>query len=212
MEELYNDTNLSNVISDLMQDLIHAKLILPLFAGIGILAGLIMLIAPTDVGQVSRRLGNWYSDTALARMMETPYFFERFFYRHHRIFGLLITLGAFWSLSYLVRILEQRQVLMGLFKGMPEVLASILLDSSFVLLILGTSFSVAVGIIVFIRPSILKSLEDRANQWVQSRKWLESFVARGSPTAKLAPRLLGAFLLLFSLFALAQWFLYGLVE
>jgi len=195
-----------------VQDLVYSKLLLPFFTGIGMLTGLIMLIAPADVGQASRRLGNWYSGSAMARLMETPYFIERLFYRHHRVFGMLVSVAALWSLSYLVRMLEHRPELLSLFKGIPGPLAAILLDTGIVFLILGTSFAAAVGVVVFIRPSILKGLEGKANQWVQSRKWLESFVDQGHPTANAAPRLLGVFILLFSLFGFIQWFLYGYIK
>jgi len=185
------------------------EIAIPALCGIGAILGLLMIFSPVEVSRTGQQMGEWYRHTALMRLLDTPRSVERIFYRHHRLYGILIIVGSLWSLISLLRMAGQRQKLMGLVDFMHSAVAEIAIDTTFVVLVLGSSFAFAVGLVVLLRPSLLKRIELTANRWVDHL----GDRASGSPdtqSTSLAPRVLGGLILLFSLFVLVQWLLFRL--
>ncbi|MDP1527200.1 MAG: hypothetical protein Q8M20_15445 [Rhodocyclaceae bacterium] len=88
---------------------------------------------------------------------------DRFVYRHHRLFGALILLGASIFLALLAT--HHTAIFKAdpwLLKGLP--LAVVLLQAAAWLFAV---FSMLIGLFVLVRPSALKPLEAKANHWVE---------------------------------------------
>lgn len=89
---------------------------------------------------------------------------ERWFYRHHRVFGAIITATAAFCAWQLLALIPTSGQGMGWAWLLPTVLAA-------------QSFNAGIGIVVMVRPSALKSFEASANRWHSPR-----FGGNGSPS------------------------------
>lgn len=95
----------------------------------------------------------------LWEVLERPWGVERFIYRRHRLFGGAIVVGVLVFLAVL-GVAPTRLFNTVLLGGSGGKLA--------VLLVWTLAIAVLViGIIVLLRPSALKSVEGRANRWIQ---------------------------------------------
>lgn len=112
---------------------------------ISVIAGLGLLVAPA-------RLRRAYRESPLARFDRTVNM-ERFLYRHHRPFGLLVAAGAGFSALTLVSLAELWSALQAPIGLM-------------VLLVAANAVALLLGLVIFFRPSLLKRPETIANQWL----------------------------------------------
>lgn len=132
---------------------------------LALLVGVLLLAHPRALFALNARLSRWVDTRALFGALDQPHSVERFFYRHHRIVGALIALGAAyvlwrWVFAYdrsdLQALLGQRWVTQGL-DWIPVALEAALVALHGAIL--------AIGLVIFFRPSLLKGLERTANQW-----------------------------------------------
>lgn len=96
-------------------------------------------------------------------LFEHSWRIERFFYRHHRLAGGLIVIFSLIFLL-LLAIYSGQQVTFTGFWGTPRgfmILRVVSIAAWFC-----SSFALLVGTVVLLRPSLLKPLETRANQWI----------------------------------------------
>lgn len=129
------------------------------------LVGLITLIAPSLVLRAGGVLNRWISTEQVFRDLDAPRPTERFFYRHHRIFGILLMLGAIfvaYSFGFALDIsrLEGKFMLFG-----SRNIADWLLESLVMLNLVFAALALLLGLTVFFRPSVLKDIEARTNRW-----------------------------------------------
>jgi hypothetical protein len=150
----------------------------------GLVAGLGLVIAP------ARALDMLGRDRST---LEVAWFWERFFYRHHRVFGLAIGLAAAYTLTILALIDgTAASRALGLGGGALVISAQIVRA----LLLIGSFLALPFAAIVFLRPSLLKPLERRANTPVA----VGGMIAVRSVAR---PRLLGALVVAAALYVLA---------
>lgn len=132
---------------------------------LALLVGLLLLARPQWLFALNASLSRWVDTRALFGILDRPRHVERLFYRHHRIVGSLIVLGAAyvlwrWAFAYdrsdLQAVLGQRWLNAGL-DWLPAALEAALVALHGAIL--------AVGLIILFRPSLLKGLERTANQW-----------------------------------------------
>lgn len=115
--------------------------------GIGFLLATIR--QPDIPDKLNSRLLNRHLD-----MVDRPRRIERFIYRHHRLFGSAIVVGA---LTVMGVVWLFRKVWLGGSGGsVTALLVRALIVAVFV-----------IGIIVLVRPSALKGVEALANRWIQ---------------------------------------------
>ena len=130
--------------------LILTVLVLVLVLAVALLAGSLALLLGRPREDELRGGGL----IAALRVLDRQWQVERLIYRHHRLFGVIVLLtGTFclWQLG--------RADLIALLDGSST--ASALLW----ILLLGQGFNLVVGLVILLRPSLLKPVESLSNRW-----------------------------------------------
>ncbi len=162
------------------------------------LVGLWLLIAPVGFASFSGMINRWVSTRQAAHWLEAPRPIERFFYRRHKVFGVLLIMGAAFALYYLGFHYDAARMLavFALPWTGPGVEAVTSALTGF--LLFGNGMVLLIGVIVLLRPSLLKGVETASNRWVSTREAFDSLDSRSDfPDEVIAhrPRLAGAVLL-----------------
>jgi len=97
-------------------------------------------------------------------------------------------LGAVYIIIYFGFLFDKAYALQYLSSKVPAILLDIPLDVLVLFLLFGAAVALMAGLFVWLRPSLLRGIEEGANQWVSSRRatkvldvphdQLERFVAR----------------------------------
>jgi len=130
------------------------------------LLGLWILVLPASFLRAGQSLGRWVSTEEYFDVIDRPRYQDGLIYRHHRISGSLITLGAFYTLVMLI----VRADIKGSSGLLPVIINPIWSEwfygTLYSLLVGANVLAVVVGIVVFIRPSMLKGIEKTMNMWI----------------------------------------------
>lgn len=128
------------------------------------LLGLWILSVPDNFLKVAQMMSKWISTDQYFDYMDRPRYQERFIYKHHHVAGVLIVLGAMYTLVMLSGDVD--------IKKLPVIINSFwsswIYNSFYYLLIGANLLAVAAGIVVFIRPSLLKGVEGSLNKWIST--------------------------------------------
>lgn len=135
--------------------------------------GLFMLIMPSRVASLNRRVNKWISTDRFFADLDQPRYKESHFYKWHRFWGVIILLGS----AYVFYMLYFRMDVEAIAKLMPVVAnfdANVWIYQSLVIiLLLMNTVILVLSIIIIIRPSLLKQAESFFNNWIQTGKPLE---------------------------------------
>lgn len=160
--------------------------------------GLFLIIAPNRVMTWGNSANRWISTNAFFNTLDVPHNYERFYYKQHRILGCIITVLSAISIYMLVFYAGMESTANGFEKMADSVFGKWLLQSSYYILTVFCVLTLIAGIIIFIRPSLLKSMEAWGNRWVDTQAPLKKFdEVHEIPTDILPgkPRLFGSFVL-----------------
>lgn len=175
---------------------------------LSVLVGLLMVLRPSRLFSLNERWSRWVDTSRQFSALDRPRSLERLFYRYHRISGALITLGSsyvLWQWTFAYR----RDGVFGMLGSrwaQPElnwaVTAGEWITVGLHILIL------TIGLIILLRPSLLRSLEVEGNRWHEARipGALDQPYISVERLLQGHPRLAGVVLLLVS-----TWCLTGLV-
>lgn len=157
-------------------------------AMLGILVGLLLIFRPDLTERINRVANRWISVRHLERLLDRSFSIEHWFYRHHRVLGITIVLGAIYIIIYFGFLFDKTYALQHMSSKAPVKLLDIPLDALVLFALLGAAVALIAGLFVWLRPSLLRGIEESANQWVSSRRatkvldvphdQLERFVAR----------------------------------
>lgn len=174
---------------------VQQGLFFSLCAGLALSAiwGTWLLLAPDRARHFARSADRWVSTDAWFARLNRPVETTRWFYRYHRIAGILITSGAAYALWRWYTAYEREAVtgLLGeriLAAGLDWLVPAV----EWIFLAFNAGILVS-GLVVLLRPSLLKTPERWANQWVE----VQTHRALDRPFDPLAdavsnhPRLLG---------------------
>jgi hypothetical protein len=125
--------------------------------------GLCMMLAPGWILRLGQRLNQWISTDAFFSRLDTPKYGERFFYRHHILFGGFIILGGAYIFYRFMFAFNAASYSLPVFASTS---ANQWLTGSLVFMnILFSILMVIFGIVVILRPSLLKHFEAVLNRW-----------------------------------------------
>lgn len=167
--------------------------------------GIWMLIKPASFLRANAYLSKWISTRQAARPLTVPHKSESFVYRHHRLFGGAIIIGALYVLYFLTFQYDQRAILAA--AGYRAPAAAWVAQTFAITLALGCVFGLIVAVYLFIRPSALKDFEVWANRWITARRATKVFdVMRAGPDRWVTryPRLFAWALVAISLYILVR--------
>jgi uncharacterized membrane protein YidH (DUF202 family) len=140
-------------------------------AAAGIAVSLMLIFKPHWVARVNRVTNRWVSMRRISYAVDRSVSVERWFYRHHRLLGLFIILGAGYLLVYFGWRFDQNAALQTFGSYLPnKQLMGALLQALVYFLLIGGAVALCVGLIVLLRPSLLKGVEAESNKWVSSRR------------------------------------------
>lgn len=156
--------------------------------------GLWLLVAPQAARRFAAGADQWVPTAAWFNRLNRPLETSRWFYRHHRVAGLLIGTGAAYALwrwfsAYKpgvgVALLDRRWVSAGMDWVVPAFEWIFLLFNGAILVF---------AVIVIVRPSLLKTPERIANKWIEvpTERTLDRPYDPLSALVAERPRLIGA--------------------
>lgn len=167
--------------------------------------GVWLLVHPGSLLRADRSTGKWISTRRALRFLELPHRWERFFYRHHHVFGAIIFLGSGYCLwAYLFR--YDPAGMQCMIAGTPAADAmGWLLPAVEVIYVVLTVLTLVAGAIFYLRPSLLKGFEAAANTWVSTRRMGRGLERESHAVERFVggmPRLVGLLVLGLSLYSI----------
>lgn len=160
--------------------------------------GLALVIAPRIAILASGALNRRFSGRRAMRPLEIPRPTERAFYRHHRLLGaaLVLAVAAFFLLYFLN--FPRDSVLAALAREYGRGPADAFLQAAEWFFLLANGLIGVLGMLVLIRPSVLKPVEAWANRWISTRRALKGLEQEHDPLDRFTlrhPRLTGVLVL-----------------
>lgn len=151
--------------------LLQSLLILLAVAAIlGILAGVGMLLKHEQVLRLNQYFSRWTSTDNMGEQLDRPRWSERFLYKHHRLVGTIMFLGAMIVLYTFLISYNARRISAFISRDYWW-----LLDAFMGMLLIGSVLSAIIGFIMLSKPSLLRELENSANHWVSTDRILKWF-------------------------------------
>lgn len=136
----------------------------------GISLGLLLIFKPEQFEGVNHVASRWISLRRFSLVLDRTVRVEHFFYRHHRVLGIGITLAASYIFIYFGMLFDKAQAMLHLKGTLQPLMLDISLDILVLSLLIGGSVVLLVGVFLWMRPSLLRGLEEDVNQWVSSRQ------------------------------------------
>ena len=148
-------------------------------------------------------MNRWISTDAFFQKLDKPHYQERMFYRWHHLFGVAIVLASIYIIYMFVYRIDINTVarILPLFheqeinRWLVEALIYFFIGVSIVIL--------GLGVLIIVRPSMLKRLEVWANYWVGVEKSLDKLNTQYEIPENILPgnvRLFGSIVLLGGLY------------
>lgn len=137
---------------------------------LGVLLSLLLIFKPQFVERISRVANRWVSTRHISRWLDRSISIENWFYRHHRVVGIVVVLGASYIFIYFSVLFDKAYTLQNLKGVFPAKLLEGLLNAMVLGLMVGGAVALIVGLFLWLRPSLLRGTEEGANQWVSSRR------------------------------------------
>src|ERR1039458_7777310 len=137
---------------------------------LGVVLALLLIFKPQFLGRLNRVANRWVSTRHINRWLDRSVRIEHWFYQHHRAAGVVIVLGASYILIYFGILFDKAYTLQRWSGKIPAKLLDGLLDAMVLGLLVGGAAALIVGLFLWLRPSLLRGMEEVANQWVSSRR------------------------------------------
>ncbi len=175
------------------------------FAIVTLAVGLIMLIAPDKVHAAAARLDVFISTEEYFAFLDSKKFIDKYIYKYHHFFGIFIIVGSIYTIVMLAPLQGSE------YRALPElispVISSWIYDAIVISLLFFCSLVTFIGIIIFFRPSALKTFEAKMNTWNETSHLIkpldeQRYLEQQKPLKK--PRLFGFIVLSGSLYILWQ--------
>ena len=163
-------------MSDVDRLLLHVLLLCLMTGGIaGLFIGTLLVLRPICVLHAGNFVNRWISTRPITRLLERMIKIDRWFYRHHRTSGILLLAGSVFIMYFYSGRFDKGSLIVRLSKAfsIPPAFAEVLLNSAIFGILLGAALALIISLFLLIRPSMLKALEQDANQWVSLRRALK---------------------------------------
>lgn len=135
---------------------------------LGIAVSLLLIFKPHLLPPVNKIANQWVSTSKVGHWFDQSISMEQWFYRHHRLFGIFLSLAGGYILIYFGLLLNKATVLQGMAQQTSQSLASGALDAFQIAAMLGSILSLMVGLLLWLRPHVLRGIDHAANRWISS--------------------------------------------
>lgn len=139
-------------------------------APLGVAISLLLIIKPQVMEHFNHVANRWISARRLNQFLDQSISIEHWFYRYHRAFGVAVVLGATYIFVYFGIVFNKSYALHNLKWNIPSKLIGGLLDALVLSSLTGATVAFMVGLFLWLRPSLLRGVEEEANRWVSSRR------------------------------------------
>jgi len=157
---------------DFLVGIVGQTLLIAIVLGaiVGLALGVLLLVDTARVLRWNERMSRWISTREAAQRFDRPRDIKRFVYRAHRVIGVLVVAGALYTLDILT-FGFQSGALVRAFRdlGNQDVLG-VAVDTARLFLIVGNLAALAAGVVLCLRPSLLKGLEVWADRTYAARE------------------------------------------
>lgn len=163
-------------MSVILDVLFHVMLVTLVVGSIsGMFMGTVLVLRPGWLLYVGRFTNHWISTRSLSRLLDRMILIDRWFYRHHYASGVFLLAGAVFLFSFFTGHFDKAYKVTELSREYAISFDSVdlLMDSSVFIILLGAAFALIISMFLLIRPSMFKSIERDANQWVSLRRSLK---------------------------------------
>ncbi len=152
--------------------------------------GLSFLLIPEKVLKLGDRLNHWVKTEHYFEILNKPRYQERIVYRYHHLFGILVIIFTSVSIYLMYFSADVPVVMDSLALWVDSAFAKWLIVMLYHILAGANVLAFIIGLIILIRPSMLKILENKANHWVHtdekmkildSTRELPAFMFPGNP-------------------------------
>ncbi len=147
---------------------------LAIFLLVGALAGmavsLMLIFRPHLLERIGSVANRWISTRRMNRLLDRSIDIEYWFYRHHRLFGIAAVLGAGYIMAYFGLLFDKAIALQHLSAYASARLLDGLLDALVLASLSGAAVALFVGLFLWLRPSLLRGIEESSNQWISLRR------------------------------------------
>jgi hypothetical protein len=137
---------------------------------LGVVLALLLIFKPRFLERLNRVANRWVSTRHINQWLDRSIRIEHWFYQHHRAAGVVIVLGASYILIYFGFLFDKAYTLQRWSGKLPAKLLDGLLDALVLGSLVGGAAALMVGLFLWLRPSLLRGIEEVANQWVSSRR------------------------------------------
>ena len=137
---------------------------------LGVVLALLLIFKPQFLERLNRVANRWVSTRHISQWLDRSVSIERWFHQHHRAAGVVIVLGASYILIYFGFLFDKAYTLQRWSGKFPAKLLDGLLDALVLGSLVGGAVALMVGLFLWLRPSLLRGMEEVANQWVSSRR------------------------------------------
>ena len=136
----------------------------------GVAVSLLLIFKPHLMARVNQVVNRWVSMRHADRWLDRSISIEQWFYQYHRPLGIFIILGAGYMLVYFGLLFDKTVALQRLAAYVPVRLLDGLLDALVLTALFGAVVALFVGLALWLRPSLLRGIEEESNQWVSLRR------------------------------------------
>lgn len=180
-------------------------IVLLIGAAIGLVVGILLIFDSARVMRWNGALNTWYSTRKAGRVLDQSLEVKRVVYRWHRVIGVLVFAGAFFTLDALVFGFTTTALVRASRGAGNTALLALVYEAARLFLIIGNVAALLIAAILVFRPSLLKGVEGWADRYYSTRQSTESLdVMRYQPDdfVRSRPRVVGTVVALGSLYAL----------
>lgn len=171
---------------------------------LSLVVGVLMVFKPSVIINMNKKSSFSFGVGRSMRVLDMPRYVDHAFYRHHKIIGVIVAGTSIYILHYFTQVYDAAAISSYMagskYSGVIE---SIVSAMRLFLLLTGT-VTLAIGVLMIIRPSLLKGIEGWSNRWVSTRLEAKPLYTDRDQVNQLVykyPRLVGIIIISLSLYA-----------
>lgn len=136
----------------------------------GMALGILLIWRADKLHAINRIANRWVAVEHIGHALDRRVSVEHWFYRRHRALGMFILFGAGYILIYFGMLIERAALIAKLSVFLPSNLAEGVADALVLIALSGGVAALSAGLFLYLRPSLLKEVEQHSNRWVSGQR------------------------------------------